>query len=120
MIVTVSAVRVVQMTIHQVINMVAMRHGFMTAVGTVSVGFRMAGAAVVGRAFLGIRRSYFNLMIVHMIAVSVMQVAIVKVIRVAVVFYDDVSAVWAMHVVVRPRVLLVSVRHDFSPFENGL
>jgi len=36
-IVAVSAVRVVQMAIHQVINMVAMRHGFVAAVAIVNL-----------------------------------------------------------------------------------
>ena len=102
MIVAVSAVRVVQMAIHQVINMVAMRHGFVAAVGTVSVGLPMGSAAVVRRAFLRIRSGDLNLMVVHMIAVSVMQVAIVKIIGVTVVFHGSVPTVCAMHVAVSP------------------
>jgi hypothetical protein len=96
-----SAVRMVQMAIHQVINMVAMRHGFVAAIGTVSVGL-IGGAALVWRTFLRIRRSHLNLMVIHMITVSVMQVAIVKIISVAVVFHGGVPAVWAMHVAVSP------------------
>ena len=72
MIVAVSAVRMVQMAIHQVIDMVPMRHGFVATLGTVSVGLRMGGTAVVRRAFLRIRRAHFNLVVVHMIAVGVM------------------------------------------------
>jgi len=53
-IVAVSAVRMVQMAIHQVINMLTMRYGLVTAVGTVGVGLLMGGAAVVWRAFLRI------------------------------------------------------------------
>jgi hypothetical protein len=92
----------VQMAIHQVIYMVAMRHDFVAAIGTVSVGLLIGGAALVRRAFLRIRRGHLNLMVVHMIAVSVMQVAIVKIISVAVVFHGGVPAVWAMHVAVSP------------------
>ena len=102
MIVAMSAVRMVQMAIHQVINMVAMRHGFVAAIGTVSVGLLIGGAALVWRTFLRIRRSHLNLMVIHMITVSVMQVAIVKIISVAVVFHGGVPAVWAMHVAVSP------------------
>jgi hypothetical protein len=108
----------VKMAIHQVINMVAMRHGFVAAVSTVSVGLLMGCAVVVRRAFLRIRRGHLNLMIIHMIAVSVMQVAIVKIIGVAVVFHGDVPAVWAMHVAVGPRVLLVSITHWFQSFRK--
>ena len=109
--VAVSAVRMVQMTLHQVVNMVAMRHGLVAAVSPVSVGLLMGAAAVVRRAFLRIRRAHFNLMVVHMTAVGVMQVAIVKIIGVAVVFHRGVPAVWAMQMAMFPNVLLVSVSH---------
>jgi hypothetical protein len=92
----------VQMAIHQVVHMVAMRHDFVAAIGTVSVRLLIGGAALVRRAFLRIRRGHLNLMVVHMIAVGVMQVAIVKIISVAVVFHGGVPAVWAMHVAVSP------------------
>jgi hypothetical protein len=39
----------VQMAIHQVINMVAMRHGFVAAIGTVSVRLLIGGAACAQR-----------------------------------------------------------------------
>ena len=71
MIVAVSAVRMVQMAIHQVIDMIAMRHGFVAAVGTVSVLLLMGRAIVVRCAFLRIRRGHLDLMVVHMVAVSV-------------------------------------------------
>lgn len=88
MIVAVSTVWMMQITIHQVIHMVAMRYGFVAAVGTVRVGLSIAGrAAVVRRALVGIRRSHLNPMVVHMIAVGVMQMPIMKIIRVAIVFH---------------------------------
>jgi hypothetical protein len=117
MIIAVSAVRMVQMTIDQVINMVAVRHGLVAAVGAVSV---MGFATVVRRAFLRIRGGYLNLMVVHMIAMSEMQMAIVEIVGVAVVFHGSVAAVWAMHMVVSPRVFLVSVGHLSQSFRNGL
>jgi hypothetical protein len=110
----------VQMAAHQVVNMVAMRHGFMAAVCAVSVLLFMGRAAVVRRAFLRIRRGHLDPMVVHMIAVSVMQVAIVKIIGVAVVFDGGVPAVWAMDVAVSPRVLLVSLTHCFQSFQKRL
>jgi len=121
MIVAVSTVRMMQMTIHQVIHVVAMRYRFVAAVDTVGVGLPIGGrAVVVRRAFVRIRRSHLNPMVVHMIAVGVMQMAIMKIIRVAIVFHGGVPAVWAMHVAVSPRMLMVSVSHRFSPFKNRL
>jgi len=100
----------VQNAIHQVINMVAMRHGFVATVGTVSV--RLLSTTVVFRCtFLRIRRTHCNLVVVHMIVVGEMQVAIVNIIDVAVVLYRCVPAVWAMHVAVIARVFLMSVSH---------
>jgi hypothetical protein len=121
MIVAVIPVRMMQMTIHQVIHVVAMRYSFVPAVDTVGVGLPIGGrAAVVRRAFVRIRRSHLNPMVVHMIAVGVMQIAIMNIIRVAIVFHCGVPAVWAMHVVVNPRMLMVSVSHRVSPFKNRL
>ena len=66
-----SAVRMVQVTIHQVIDMIAVRYGFVAAVGTMSVRLLMGGTTVVRRAFLRIRRGHLDLMVVHMVAVTV-------------------------------------------------
>ncbi len=107
----------VQMAIHQVIHVIAMRNRFVAAVRTVSVRLLMRRAGVVRRAFLRVRCRHLDLMVVHMIAVSVMQVAIVQIIRVVVVFHGGVPAVWAMLVGMGPGVLLVSLSHCFSPFE---
>jgi hypothetical protein len=70
-IVAMSAVRMVQVTIHQVIDMIAVRYGFVAAVGTMSVRLLMGGTTVVRRAFLRIRRGHLDLMVVHMVAVTV-------------------------------------------------
>ena len=61
----------VQVTIHQVIDMIAVRYGFVAAVGTMSVRVLMGGTTVVRRAFLRIRRSHLDLVVVHMVAVTV-------------------------------------------------
>jgi hypothetical protein len=94
--------RMMQMAVHQVIDMVAMRHGFVAAVSAVNVCLLMGRAVVVRRAFLGIRRGHLDLMVFHTITVSVMQVAIVQIIGVAIVFHGGMPAVWAMYVAVSP------------------
>jgi len=118
MIVAVSTVWMVQVAIHQVIDMFAMRYGLVTAIRAVNVLLRMGGAAVVRCAFLRIRGRHLNPVVVHMIAVLVMQVAIVKIIGVAVVLYGGVPAAWAVLVAVRPGMLPVNVSHSFSPFHK--
>ena len=109
-----SAVRMVQVAIHQVIDMIAVRHGLVATVGPVSVRLLMGGTTVVRSAFLWIRRGHFDLVVVYMVAVTVVQVAIVKIIGVAIVFHGGVPAVWAMLVAVGPRVLLVRLSHCSS------
>ena len=90
----------VQVAIHEVIDMIAVRHGFVAAVRTVSVLLLMGRTIVVRCAFLRIRRGHLDLMVVHMIAVSAMQVAIVKIIRVAIVLHSRVATIRAMLVAV--------------------
>jgi hypothetical protein len=82
-IVAVTAVWMVQLAIHKVINMVAVRYGFMAAVEAVRVGLPIDAAVVARRAFVRVHHGNLNLMVVDMIAVDVMQMAIVKVIGVA-------------------------------------
>jgi hypothetical protein len=102
----------VQLAIHKVINMVAVRYGFMAAVEAVRVGLPIDAAVVARRAFVRVHHGNLNLMVVDMIAVDVMQMAIVKVIGVAVMSHCRVPTVWAMHMAVSPRVLMVGRSHD--------
>jgi hypothetical protein len=111
-IVAVTAVWMVQLAIHKVINMVAVRYGFMAAVEAVRVGLPIDAAVVARRTFVRVHHGNLNLMVVDMIAVDVMQMAIVKVIGVAVMSHGRVPTVWAMHVAVSPRVLMVGLSHD--------
>lgn len=89
-----------QVSIHQVIEVIPVRYRLMAAVHAVNVRLVMAGAFVARRAFLGIRRAYLDAVVVHMVAVGVVQVPIVKVVHVAVVLHSDVATVRAMLVAV--------------------
>jgi hypothetical protein len=100
-----------QVPVHQVIDMVAVRDGLMAACRTVHMAFLVGSAVVIGRAILGIPSAHVNLVVVHVIAVSMMQVAIVKVIRMTVVFYRCMPAVRAMFVSMSALMLPVSLGH---------
>jgi hypothetical protein len=100
-IVTVVAVEVVQVALHQVIDVVPMRHSLVAAVGPVLVRFFMPGAFVVRRASFRIRRVHLQAMVVHVIAVRIMHMPVVQVVGVPVVFYRRMAAVLAMLVGVR-------------------
>ena len=78
------------------------------------VGLLVCRAAVIGRTTFGIVCIHRNCVVIHVSTLRVMQVAIVKIIGVAIVFHGGVPAVWAMLVAVGPRVLLVSLSHCSS------
>lgn len=67
MVVTMPPVRVMQMTIHQVIHMIPVRHRFVSAIRPVHVARFMAPARVLRRANVRIRRTHFHHMLVHVI-----------------------------------------------------
>ena len=100
MIVAVSAMEVVQMAIHQVIDVISVGYCRVATVRSVHVRLLMSGAVMVRCALLRIDRGYLNAVIVHMIAVRMMQVAIVKIVDVAIVLHRDMTTVRAMLVAV--------------------
>jgi hypothetical protein len=69
MIITVVAVRVVQVAFHQVIHVISMRYRLMAAIGAMPMRFLMPTALVVGSTSFGISRVHLKAMVVHMIAV---------------------------------------------------
>ena len=93
-VVAVIAVWMMQVSVNQVINVIAMRNGSVTAIGTMNVlpvvAFRTE------RAFVGIRGADGDGVFVHMVAVRMMQMAVVKIIHVPIVHDGDVSAIFAM------------------------
>jgi len=86
MIVTMIAVRVVKVVVHQAINMIRMRHGWVSTGRSVAVVFLMAVTVVPWRAGSRVLAACFDLMFNHALGSHVMQVTIVKVIAVAIVF----------------------------------
>lgn len=71
------AVGVVQMSVHQVIHMVAVRHRLVAASGPMLVTFCMPGALMFGGAGGRIAGSHLKAMFVDMIFMDMMQMAIV-------------------------------------------
>jgi hypothetical protein len=95
-IVAVFAVRMMEMSVHQVIGVIPMRHRLMTAVRPVSVcGF--VRAAVVARGAVGrIRSAYRNCVVVDVAVVNMMQVSVMQIIGMAVVLDGGVAAILAV------------------------
>ena len=100
MVVAVVAVRVVQVAIDEVVDVVAMRHRFVAAAGAVHVSRFVAAAVVFRRAGVRVGGTDGDDVFVNVVAMRVMQVAVVQVINVAFVLDGGVAAVRAVLVVV--------------------
>jgi hypothetical protein len=91
MIIAVITVRMVQPAVYEVIDVIAMRHLFMSAAWTVSMrALDLRGAA---HGICGIDRDD---MFVHMILVHMVKMTIVKIVHMAVMANRGVSAIRAM------------------------
>jgi len=80
MVIAMITVRMVQMTIDQVIDMVTMGHRLMAAAWAMYMAGGVAGALMVWRAALGILSVNRQAVLVNMIAMHMVQVAVVQVI----------------------------------------
>ena len=100
MIVAVAVVCVVQVAVHEVVDVIAVRHGRVATRGAVDVTGLMAVARVPRRAARGMRRIDVDHALVDMSAVCVMEVAVVQVVDVAVVLDRVVSAARPVDVLV--------------------
>ena len=100
MIVAVVTVRVVQVTVDQVVDVIAVRNGFMAAARPVLVALVVSAAVMPGGAVLRVHGIHVQLVLIHMIAVDMVQMPVMQVIRVAVVLDRGVPAAGAVLVVV--------------------
>lgn len=110
-VVAVIAVRVVQMPVHEIVHMVAVRHGLVAAAGAVGVRRVVAGTVVLGRALVRVVGRNFDHVLVDVIAMRVMQMAVVQVVDVAAVLPADVLALGAVAVVMRFVLIVVATGH---------
>jgi hypothetical protein len=97
-VVAVIAMRMMQTSVNQKIHVIAMWNGGMAAFRAVNVFGGAFGVGKTGRAFVGICGTDGNRVLVHMIAVRMMQMAVVKIIHMAVMFDGGVPATGAMDV----------------------
>ena len=114
MVVAVIAVGMVQMARHQVVYVIAVRDRLVAAVGTVRVPLRMPTAGVLRRACIRVRRVDLQDVLIHVVAMRVVQVAFMQVIGVAVMVDRDVAASRSMLMAVVVMYLAVLLGHGSS------
>jgi hypothetical protein len=106
------AVRVMQASVHKIIDMVAVRHGFVPAVRGMPVS-----ASRFGRTAHRVGGADLEDVFVDMIFVHVVQMAVMNVIDMAVMAHGRMPTVWTMLMGVVGMVLLGAGGHDvFSLF----
>lgn len=111
-IVTMVAVRVMQMTIDKIIDVIAMRNGLVAASRAMHMVLGVTAALMLRCADDWIGRRHRQLMLLHAtIALDVMQMPIVQVVDVTIVLQAGVFAVGAVLVVV----IGVQVSHAENP-----
>ena len=74
------AMRMMEVAVHEVVNMVTMRNGGMPAFGAVNMLRGMFGGSISRRAFVGIGRINGDGMFIHMVAMRMMKMASLKVV----------------------------------------
>lgn len=112
MIIAVVTMRMVQVAIDQVVDVIAMRNWLMAAPRAMSVVWVVAFAAVLRSTGIGIRSGHLDDMFIYMIFMKVMQVAVMEVINMVTMHDAGMTTIRAM------LVGMISVRvaaHDNLP-----
>jgi hypothetical protein len=103
------AMRVVEVTIHQVVRVITMGNPLVPTARPVPMLVVVVVTAMLGRALTGVRRIHLDPVFIHVIPVWMMQVPIVQEIRMAVVTDRGVPTVWSVLVIVTLVDLVTSV-----------
>ena len=114
MIVAMLSMRMVKMAGYQVIHMVSVRNGFVSASGAMTVFLGVGIAGMVGCAGSGILRRHFQTMFIGVVLVRLMQMTVVQVVGVPVVYDRGMAATSAVCVRVSFVNLMIG-RHEDSP-----
>ena len=117
-VIAVAAMRVMQVAFYQVVDMVAVRHRFVAAIGTVDVSCVVTGAIMASRASVRVRRVHFEHVLIDMVPVHVVQVSVMQVIDVTVMADRLMPAGWPVPVSVVS--MLLAVVHQNSSVGDAL
>lgn len=98
MVVTMSFMRMMQMSVHQIIHMIAMRHRFVTAAFSVHMPGLVRLTGMASSASGRIRFRHFQCVFVKMSFMRMMQMPVMQIIHMPLVQYRRMPAVRAVHV----------------------
>lgn len=98
-IVAMVAVRMMQPAVREIVDMVAMRHGFVAAVGSVAVCRIVAARVMLRIAAVRIALAHGDHMMLGVAALGMLQAAVIEIINVAFVPHGEMTASGAMNVV---------------------
>lgn len=115
MVVAVIQVWVVQVAIDQIVNMITVRHRWMTAAGAVNVVRGVRSAGVLRCASGGIGRRDGKHMLIHMSAMRMVEMTIVEIVDVPVVQYRHMAALGSVLVVMVVVMVLIALGHGRAP-----
>ena len=111
MVIAMIAMRMVQPSVHEVVDVVPMGHGLVPAGRAVRVR-----AGCLRRALHGVDRADRNDMLINVIFVRMMQMAVMKIIDMAVMPDRGMSTVGTMRVAMIAVMRLGACRHSLFPF----
>jgi hypothetical protein len=114
-VVAVVAVRVVQVAVDEIVDVIPMRHRLMTATGAVLMPRFVPLAAMLGRAAIRVFRSHVDDVLVDVVAVHMVQVPVVQVVNMIAMTYRRVAAVGAVLVRVIGMMWFLARRHGGLP-----
>jgi hypothetical protein len=86
------------MPFHEIVHVIAMWHGLVSAAGAVDMPGLMAGTAVSRRAGIRVALRHLDHVLVHMVAMRMVQMPIMQIIDMIAVPYGGVPATSAMRV----------------------
>ncbi|WP_157991666.1 hypothetical protein [Caldimonas tepidiphila] len=114
MVVAVIAVRVVQVTVDQIVDMITVRHRLMSTSWAMDVAGLVALTTMRGGADIRIGGVDSNYVLVDMVAMRMVQVAVVKVVDMVLVQHRSVAAVGAMLVIMMRVIGMIGLGHGRS------
>ena len=112
MVVAMVTVRMVQVAVDQVVDVVTVRDGFVATTGTMDVVGLMAAALVLGGAAVGIGGRDGDHVLVDVVAMRMVQVTVVQVVDMTVMPDGRVAAAGAMGVVMVGVMGQLAFAHD--------